>query len=167
MAEVACHMANLDRHLARHLGHLFCDLLVDWGGSSRNLDETQATPRFCSPIVRFCIQLRKHVKNRKSKPVKKSCTCERTRPLSATLPCPVSCPALFRAPKFTIQTYGEMGTRVLAIWWVPGPESAKIYCARRCLLILFTRCRLIFSHLGAAAIGVSDYFRDIVHIYLF
>ena len=74
-------MANLDRHLARHLGHLFCDLLVDWGGSSRNLDETQATPRFCSPIVRFCIQLRKPVKNRKSKPVKKSCTCERTRPL--------------------------------------------------------------------------------------
>ena len=82
MAEVACDMANLDRHLARHLGHLFCDLLVDWGGSSRNLDETQATPRFCSPIVRFCIQLRKPVKNRKSKPVKKSCTCERTRPLT-------------------------------------------------------------------------------------
>ena len=82
MAEVACDMANLDRHLARHLGHLFCDLFVDWGGSSRNLDETQATPRFCSPIVRFCIQLRKPVKNRKSKPVKKSCTNERTRPLS-------------------------------------------------------------------------------------
>ena len=74
---------------------------------------------------------------------------------------------MFGAPKFTIQTYGEMGTRVLAIWWVPGPESAKIYCARRCLLILFTRCRLIFSHLGAAAIGVSDYFRDIVHIFYF
>ena len=31
----------------------------------------------------------------------------------------------------------------------------------------FTRCRLIFSYLEAAAIGVSDYFRDIVHIYLF
>ena len=82
MAEVACHMANLDRHLARHLGHLFCELLVDWGGSSRNQDETQATPRTYSPTVRFCIQLRKPVKNRKSKPVKTSCTYERTRPLS-------------------------------------------------------------------------------------
>ena len=67
MAEVACHMANLGRHLARHLGHLSCESLVDWGGSSRNLDETQASPRFCSPIVRFCIQLRKPVENRKSK----------------------------------------------------------------------------------------------------
>ena len=74
MDEAACNMANLGRHLAIHLGDLLFELAVGCRGFSRNLDETQASPRLCSPIVRFCTQLRKPVENRKSKPVEKSGT---------------------------------------------------------------------------------------------